>query len=394
MSDEQLRPADAPPTLLVIDDELGPRESLRFLFKDDYHVMCAETVDRGIQLMREKAPDTVIMDIRMPGRNGIDGLREIRRLDSNLAVIMLTGYAAVGTAQEAIRHEASDYMEKPFDATEMRDAVRRHVEHTRLRRKQSKLLSEADALDQRICELQEKERLAELGLSSTEFVHDLRNILSIVTGAAGLLRMEVSELQQLKTDTPSEASSHLDLLEKAMQQCVDMLNTWQSLIHQRPQQQSWFRVHEFVRTCLETYRPAVRAARARVVCETLGDDVELLGDRVQLVRVLANLIQNAIYALPAENGLIRVRSEILKASARVSVSDNGCGISEEHLQHIFSPNFSTRHKLGGMGLGLFIAQKVAQAHGGTVTVESVVNQGSTFSLLLPRNAPVTGGGAA
>ena len=177
-----------------------------------------------------------------------------------------------------------------------------------------------------------------------------------------------------------------------MQQCVGMLNTWQSLIHQRPQQQTRFRTHEFVRTCLETYRPAAQAVRAQVVCETIGDDVEVLGDRVQLMRALANLIQNAIYALPSENGLIRVRSEILKTSVRVSVSDNGCGISEENLQHIFSPNFSTRHKLGGMGLGLFIAEKVAQAHGGTVTVESVVNQGSTFSLLLPRNTSVTGGG--
>ena len=390
---EQPRPADRQPTLLVIDDELGPRESLRFLFKDDYHVMCADTVDRGIQMMKEKSPDTVIMDIRMPGRSGLDGLREIRRLDSNLAVIMLTGYAAVGTAQEAIRHEASDYMEKPFDATEMRDAVRRHVEHTRLRRKQSKLLSEADALDRRICELREKERLAELGLSSSEFVHDLRNALAIVTNATSLLRMEVSELQQLQSDTPSEASSHLDLLENAMQQCVGMLTTWQSLIQQRPQLQTWFRVHEFARACLETCRPAAQAVGAQVVCETLGDDVELLGDRVQLARALANLIQNAIHALPAENGLIRVRSEILKTSVRVSVSDNGCGISEANLQHIFSPNFSTRHKLGGMGLGLFIAQKVAQAHGGVVTVESAVNRGSTFSLLLPRNASVTGGGA-
>jgi len=87
MSCEQLRQADTPPTLLVIDDELGPRESLRFLFKDDYHVMCADTVDRGLQLMQEKSPDTVIMDIRMPVRSGIDGLREIRRLDSDLAVI-------------------------------------------------------------------------------------------------------------------------------------------------------------------------------------------------------------------------------------------------------------------------------------------------------------------
>ena len=394
MSCEQLRQADTYPTILVIDDELGPRESLRFLLKDNYHVLCADSVDRGIQLVHEKSPDTVIMDIRMPGRNGIDGLREIRRLDSDLAVIMLTGYAAVGTAQEAIRHEASDYMEKPFDATEMRCAVRRHVEHTRLRRKQSKLLNEADALARRICELQGKERLAELGQSSAEFVHDLRNALTMVTGSTSLLRIEVTELQQRQADALSEAGRYLDMLENAMQQCVGMLNTWQGLIHQSPQQQTRLRVHEFVCACVEACRPAAQTACAHMTYEAFGDDVELLGDRAQLARVLTNLIHNAVHALPPVNGLLRVRSEVLDTSVRVSVSDNGCGISEEDLKHIFSPDFTTRRKFGGMGLGLFIAQKIAQAHGGTVMAESTVNQGSTFTLLLPRATAVTGGGAA
>jgi signal transduction histidine kinase len=119
-----------------------------------------------------------------------------------------------------------------------------------------------------------------------------------------------------------------------------------------------------------------------------------MGDRVQLARVLANLIINAIQALPPDNGLIRVRSEILDTSVRVSVADNGCGIPEQDLKHIFTANFTTRKGMGGMGLGLFIAQKVAQAHNGTLTVESAVNQGSTFTLTLPRNAQVKADGAA
>lgn len=393
--DEQPKPADARPTVLVIDDELGPRESLRFLLKDDYRVLCADEVGRGMQLLHEHAPDLVIMDIRMPGQNGIEGLREIRKRDSELAVIMLTGFAAVGTAQEAIRHEASDYMEKPFDASEMRRAVRHHVEQTRLRRKRSKLLNEADTLDQRIRELQGKDLMAELGQSSAEFVHDLRNALAVVTGSSSLLRLEVEELQQRRqADAPSEANRYLDMQERAMQQCIEMLDTWQRLIKQNPQQQTRFFVHEFVRDCTETRRPAVQAAGAQLTCEALGEDVELLGDRVQLTRVLTNLILNAIHALPAENGRIHIRSEILDTWVRISVSDNGCGISEENLQRIFTPYFTTRRKLGGMGLGLFIAQKVAQSHGGAMSVTSALGKGSTFTLQLPRTAPVTGADGA
>jgi len=383
---------EAHPTILVIDDELGPRESLRFLLKNEYRVLCAENVARGLQLLREHSPDTVIIDIRMPGQDGIDGLREIRKLDPDLAVIMLTGFAAVGTAQKAIRLMANDYMEKPFDATEMRLAVRRHIEQTRLRRKRNKLLNETAELDQRIQELQGKERLTELGQSSAEFVHDLRNVLNMVTGSSSLLREEVEALQQRQTDSPSEAGYYLDMLEAAMSQSVDMLDTWQRLIRQNPQQKTRFGVHEFVRSCVEACQPAALAARAHLSCETLGDEADVHGDRVQLARVLNNLIQNAVHALPAENGRIRVRSVSLDTSVLVSVSDNGCGIQEDNLKHLFSPDFTTRRSHGGMGLGLFIAQKIAQSHDGSVTVESSVNQGSTFTLQLPRAATVSGDG--
>lgn len=371
------------PVVLVIDDELGPRESLRFLLKDEYRVLCADTVECGLNLLETHRPDLVIMDIRMPGKNGIEGLREIRKRDAELSVIMLTGFAAVDSAQEAIRHEASDYIEKPFDAVEMRRTVQHHVEQTRLRRKRSSLLTEADVLDQRIRELQGKSRLVELGQSSAEFVHDLRNALTAATGSSSLLRMEVEEMLQRQSNAPSDAGTYLDSLETSMERCVEMLDTWQRLIHQSPQQNVRFGLQEFIQGCIEPCKPAARLRHAHIACETAGGDIELVGDRVQLARVLANLVQNALHALPADNGLIRVRSEVLATSVRVSVSDNGCGISEENMCHIFKPNFTTRRALGGMGLGLFIAKKVVQAHGGRLTVESVVGQGATFAFTLP-----------
>jgi len=382
---EQPQPDDARPTILVIDDELGPRESLRYLLKNDYQVLCADSVARGLQLLREQAVDAVIMDIRMPEQNGITGLREIRKIDSELAVIMLTGFAALNTAQEAIRHEASDYMEKPFDASEMRNVVRFHVEQTRLRRKRSRLLNEANVLERRISNLQsENESLAELEQFSAELVHDLRNALTTLNSSSIILRLEVEELQH-QAQASSEAGHYLDMLDNAMSHCVDMLNMWQRLNRQELQQQTQFLVHEFCNTCVEPCRFAAQAVGVQVTFEKIGNDVELFGDSLQFKRVLTNLVQNAINALPAENGQVCVRSEICDTSVCVSVSDNGCGISEENLKHIFSPDFSTRRAHGGMGLGLFIAKKVAQLHGGTLTVESTVNQGTTFFLRLPRS---------
>ena len=81
------------PEILVIDDEIGPRESLRMLLKPDYNVHTADNVEAGLKLLKEKQPDTIVMDIRMPGMTGIEGLRKIREIDPHLSVIMLTGFA-------------------------------------------------------------------------------------------------------------------------------------------------------------------------------------------------------------------------------------------------------------------------------------------------------------
>src|SRR2546421_10179761 len=91
------------PQVLVIDDEMGPRESLRMLLKPSYQVHTADSVESGLRLLTEKKPDAIVMDIRMPGMTGIEGLRRSRQIDPHLSVIMLTGFGALDTATQAAR---------------------------------------------------------------------------------------------------------------------------------------------------------------------------------------------------------------------------------------------------------------------------------------------------
>src|SRR5437879_11993691 len=122
------------PKVLIIDDEMGPREGRRMRLKPNYQVHTADNVELGWQLLQEKAPDAIVMDIRMPGTSGIDGLRKIREIDPHLSVIMLTGFGALETAQEALRLGANDYISKPFDTGEMRAVIGRNVHRTRVHR--------------------------------------------------------------------------------------------------------------------------------------------------------------------------------------------------------------------------------------------------------------------
>src|SRR5919202_2883092 len=184
------------PQILVIDDEIGPRESERMLLKPNYQVHTADCVEAGIKLLQEKKPDTIVMDIRMPGMSGIEGLRRIREIDPHLSVIMLTGFGALETAKEALRLGANDYISKPFDAREMREIIGRNVERTRLQRTSERAAAEIKELNNRLLkELAQKERLASLGQASAEFVHDLGNPLTIVWGYVQLLakKLERSE---------------------------------------------------------------------------------------------------------------------------------------------------------------------------------------------------------
>lgn len=114
-------------TVLVIDDERGPRESLRMVLKYDYDMFLADRVDAGVELLREQEPDLVIMDIRMPEKSGIEGLQEIRAINPNVSIVMLTGYGDLDTAQQAIRFGANDYLQKPFDTDEIQAVVKKYV---------------------------------------------------------------------------------------------------------------------------------------------------------------------------------------------------------------------------------------------------------------------------
>src|SRR5216110_1580739 len=182
------------PQILVIDDEMGPRESLRMLLKPEYNVATADCVEAGIRLLKENQPDTIVMDIRMPGMTGIEGLRKIREIDPHLSVIMLTGFGALETAKEALRLGANDYISKPFDAGEMRDIIGRNVERTRLQRTSEHAATEIKELNNRLMkELAQKERLASLGQASSEFVHDLSNPLTIVWGYVQILAKKLEQ---------------------------------------------------------------------------------------------------------------------------------------------------------------------------------------------------------
>jgi len=114
-----------PSTILVVDDEIGPRESLRAILKPDYQVVVATEGEQAIRAVEQQPIDVVLLDLRMPGLSGVQVLEKIKALDPSIEVIVVTGYASYDTVLEGLRLHAFDYIPKPFNVLHLRETVKR-----------------------------------------------------------------------------------------------------------------------------------------------------------------------------------------------------------------------------------------------------------------------------
>lgn len=372
-----------PPKVLIIDDEMGPRESLRMLLKPSYQVHTAENVETGLRLVEEKQPDTIVMDIRMPGASGIDGLRRIREIDPHLSVIMLTGFGALETAQEALRLGANDYINKPFDAAQMREVIGRNVERTRVQRKSEKAARDIQELNNRLmAELAQKERLASLGQASAEFVHDLSNPLTIVWGYVQIL---AKKLQQAENPNGSEPSSprELSIIEQNVRLCRELLTMWQNYGSVGAARAKPTSVSQLVRDVVKGTTGMAGQNSVTLQTNICEEACTIVGDSTQLTRAIQNVMVNAIQAAAEKHGTVSVTCRQREFYADICVQDTGCGIPHEQLSKIFDPYFTTKHARSGTGLGLYITKKVVEDHQGSIKVDSTPEIGTTLTLRLP-----------
>jgi signal transduction histidine kinase len=369
------------PQILVIDDEMGPRESLRMLLKPNYQVHTADCVETGLKLLKEKQPDTIVMDIRMPGISGIEGLRQIREIDPHLSVIMLTGFGALETAKEALRLGANDYIAKPFDAHEMQQVINRNVERTRAHRTSENAAAEIKELNNRLLkQLAQKERLAALGQASAEFVHDLGNPLTIVWGYVQLL---ARRLEKSEEDESASSVRELKIIEQHVRTCRELLTMWQGYGNVEASPPRPVSVSATLQEILKGLAPVADQKGIAFRVTICDDPCVLLGDALQLNRAIQNVLINAVQACPEKKGIVTVRCTQKDFYVDLRVEDNGAGIPAAQLNKVFDPYFTTKQATSGTGLGLYIAKKVIEDHNGSIKVESTPGVGTIFTIRLP-----------
>ncbi|MDO8955919.1 MAG: response regulator [Deltaproteobacteria bacterium] len=122
-------------SVLVVDDELGPRESLRMILKPLYDVHTAANGQEALDCIQKEKVDLITLDIKMPGLSGMDVLRELRKLGSDAAVVIVTGYGTLTNVHDAIRYGAVDFVSKPFNVPDIVAIVNKSVAQRSYNRK-------------------------------------------------------------------------------------------------------------------------------------------------------------------------------------------------------------------------------------------------------------------
>lgn len=360
------------PGILVVDDENGPRQSLRLVLKEHYEVRLAEGVEEALSVLDEFTVNLVITDIRMPHRTGIDLLREVRGRRDDIDVILLTGYGELGTAMEAMHHGAFAYLEKPFDHTEMLDKVARCIERQlreRDRRAMERLAIEAN-------------RFSTLGRMMSGTMHDMGTPLSVL-GA---------NLEILYCAAETEQARHrLGTMRDQLLHCTDLVRTAMNFLRQPPEGAAQFSLNGAVEMCLDVARPVLRRHSVEVRKLLAADLPNCRGELILVRQAVLNLIYNACQAMQDEPGIrhITIETKGTPDGILLSVEDTGPGVRLEDRERIFGSMYTTKGK-DGTGLGLTVVRNVMRQHGGTARLVAPTGKGARFELQLPFPHDATG----
>jgi signal transduction histidine kinase len=355
--------------ILIIDDEEVVLDSCReILAGGNYHVATAMDGTVGLKLVQEFLPDIVFVDLKMPGISGFEVLEKICALDPTIVTVVITGYATVSSAVEAMKKGAYDFLPKPFTPDELRLITQRGLE-------KRKLVLETIALRR------EKEMLREHFAAIVS--HELKAPLSAIQqNLFALVAALSSKLTEGQKSLFERMKSRIDDLLK-------LIHTWL-----RVMSADIGKIQENFKSTLVT--SAISKAIESVQPHATRKDIEILtsveeplglvhGDEGTLVEALVNIIGNAVkYSRVGSQVLVKVEEK--EDNVLISVTDTGVGISKEDLPFIFGDFYvgKSGHKVErGSGLGLAITRRIVEAHNGSISVESELGKGSTFVIRLP-----------
>lgn len=411
-----LEPPRAPaskPNLLVVDDEEGPRQAIRIVFKDQFNVFLAESGSVAVQIAKEHAIDVAVLDIRMPVMSGIDVLNALKAIDPATEVVMLTAYETLETARQALRLGARDYLNKPFNIGGLREAVKSALERRFI-------ALEVRLNNQRLHELQQeihnqrvREELARTrGEIYASIIHDINGPLTIISGFIEVINQRIGAATHLEGEKLDVIKDRLGRITRQVTNCIQISSRYLSFLRGCGGEGAPVSVNQILSDVNELLKTHTNAQKNALTIRALPEDMTTQINGTDLIQILLNLTINALqcteqphtveveathlaaaldlHALPDGPGNFLVNRAAFQNVApllALAVRDDGPGIPSDAIVRVFDAYFTTKPAGQGTGLGLSIVKRLVEQAGGAIHLHSEVGRGTTFTVYLPAQSP-------
>jgi C4-dicarboxylate-specific signal transduction histidine kinase len=386
--------AQSKPRLVIVDDEPVILQILRAVFEDEpYRIYLAGTGNEALEIMRREGVDLLLTDKNLPDINGLDLLRAARSYNADAEVIIITGYASLETALEALELDAFDYVLKPLNNVfDIRKKARRALEKQRMVRENRHLLNSLTEKNEQLetsleetrrlqASLIQSEKLAGIGTLAAGIAHEVSSPLFGVMGLAEAI----------------EEEEDLVLIHEYARDIVEYTQTIRGIVvelsgYSRAAEGEYLTTVDLPRVVEDAVRLVERSAdthRIHIVTE-LEANSSINARTNEIQQVFVNLVKNAVEALNEYEAQqapeVRIRVGMSENSAWAEIADNGPGIPEARRAAIFDPFYTTKAPGKGTGLGLNIVWRIVTKYRGTIDVESEEGKGATFRLRFPVEA--------
>lgn len=376
-------PKEAHKILIVDDEEIVQDICARSIARLGHETLVGGNGVQGLELLKKGDIAVVFTDLKMPIMDGLELLAAIKRDYPFVEVVMMTGYATIETAIQAMKNGAYDFILKPIKPDQIRLVASKCLEKIRLSRENVELR----LANQKLRELEEmKDKF--IAITS----HELRTPVSHLKGYLGILNDDVYNELSLEEKEQCmhvilNAVNDLEEVVKEMHTLIQ-LESGESHLHVER-----IEVNELIEQIAYDYQLIAKKRNQKLTVKKHPEPLVIQADRGQIKVVLNELLQNAIKFTP-DGGRIQVSTRAEEEYCVISVKDTGIGIDPSEQGNIFERFYEVQNSSyhstsredfmgGGLGLGLPSVRAITTAHGGGVKVKSEKDKGSEFFVYLP-----------
>jgi len=357
--------------VLLVEDNSGDRRLISEMLAEAnqvaFDVKYADRLELAMEHVGQNEADVILLDLGLPDSQGLDTLKRFYAEVPELPIVVLTGLNDEMIGAQAVNEGAQDYLIKgQVDAHLLRRTIRYAIERKQAKERERRLQLQLDL----------STRLASLGLMVEGIAHEINNPLSSVIGFAQMLTYE---------DIPENTKDDVKMINENAQRVADIMKNLLTFAKQQNLQRTYINVNDIIRTTLQLRAHPLESSNITITTELYPALPSTMADATLLQQAFLNLIINAETAMKQAHGKGRllIKTTLINDTIQISFTDDGPGINESNLIHLFDPFFSTRRVGQGTGLGLSVCYGIINEHNGQIYVQSQLGKGAVFTVELP-----------